>query len=393
VRIEKRLRKKNAGMLIAKFVYSGRTVPEDAVKFRQVDFALQSVVVNRFKDEDTLAAQVIIFDVESFTAEQIDFVKQWRASPIGFARPVIFIVDDKTRPKFISEGLSREANLIRRPLDDENLTSLMRQLSLRRLGPPPEAKARARLGPPPEEKAQARNDHYISFPKQANALRAGNQLLDNVFGKLLTGGRLDADEIARGSTAVIDTLGEVGLADWVDAVRAHHDLTYQHCLLVTGTLLSIGHHLKMNNADLQRLAVGGLLHDLGKADIPTEVLDKPSALTAEEQAIMRQHPVTGVERLAMIRNAPPELVAFVRDHHEYLDGSGYPNGLTAERISDPVRLLTIVDIFSALIEFRTYKPPMPANDAIRVLENMSGRLDMAILATVKPVLTKVRAHS
>lgn len=364
-------------MLIAKIVYAGWFAPEDAIKILQADISMQSIVFDRFKDEDTFGAQVAIFDVEHFTAEQYAFVKRWRASPSGFGRPIIFIVDDKTRARLISEGMSHEANLIRRPLDAENLTSLVRQLSLRR------------LGPPPQEKAKARTEHYIMFPKQAKALRAGNQLLDNVFGTALTGNRLDADEIARDSTAIIDTLGQTGVVSWVDAVRAHHDLTYQHCLLVTGTLLAVGHHLKMNKADLQRLAVGGLLHDLGKADVPTEILDKPSALTPEEQVIVRRHPVTGVERLAMIRNAPAELVAFVRDHHEYLDGSGYPNGLKAEQISDPVRLLTIVDIFAALIEFRAYRSPMTGLDAIRILDGMAGRIDMEILATVKPILSKV----
>jgi putative nucleotidyltransferase with HDIG domain len=364
-------------MLIAKLVYAGRTAPEDATRILQPVISMQSIVFDRFKDEDTFGAQVAIFDVENFTAEQYAFVKHWQASPVGFGRPVIFIVDDTTRSRIISEGMSRDANLIRRPLDADNLISLVRQLSLRR------------LGPPPQEKAKARTEHYIMFPKQAKALRAGNFLLDNVFGAVLTGGGLDAVEIARDSTAIIDTLGQTGLVSWVDAVRSHHDMTYQHCLLVTGTLLAVGHHLKMNKADLQRLAVGGLLHDLGKADVPTEILDKPSALTPEEQTIMRRHPVTGVERLALIRNAPSELVAFVRDHHEYLDGSGYPNGLTAKHISDPVRLLTIVDIFAALIENRAYRPPMPGEEAIRIIEGMTGRIDMAILAKVKPVLSKV----
>jgi len=87
------------------------------------------------------------------------------------------------------------------------------------------------------------------------------------------------------------------------------------------------------------------------------ILDKPDRLDPGEEEIMRSHPVIGYELLKNIEDITPEILDGVRHHHEYLDGSGYPDALTAPEISDLVRLLTISDIFAALIESsRTGRP-------------------------------------
>src|SRR5450759_928337 len=100
------------------------------------------------------------------------------------------------------------------------------------------------------------------------------------------------------------------------------------------------------------------LHDIGKARIPLSILDKPGRLDPGEEDIMRRHPVIGYDLLKDISGISPEILDGVRHHHEYLDGSGYPDALMAPEISDPLRLLTISDIFAALIESRPYRPAM-----------------------------------
>ena len=110
------------------------------------------------------------------------------------------------------------------------------------------------------------------------------------------------------------------------------------------------------------------LHDIGKARIPLAILDKPARLDPGEEEIMRSHPVIGYELLKGLAGITPEILDGVRHHHEYLDGSGYPDGLTAPKISDLVRLLTISDIFAALIEFAA----IPAANVAR------GRLQGAV---------------
>ena len=111
----------------------------------------------------------------------------------------------------------------------------------------------------------------------------------------------------------------------------------------------------MREDDQRRLARAALLHDVGKAFIPVAILDKPDALTQEETDEMREHPRRGYEALAAQGGFPPEMLDVVLHHHEFLDGTGYPDGLSGKQISDIVRLTTIVDIYAALVENRAYR--------------------------------------
>ncbi len=318
---------------------------------------------------------LVIVDLLNVPDDDLEKVAVWRNSSAGAQASVVFIVDDAVRPKLIKLGLNRHATLIKRPLDLARLPSLVCHL-------------KDHAGS--LEASAAAAAHYARAPEHAEALRASDRILDDIFGAPEAGAPLAVKDIASRTDVLIGSLGESGLAGWVDAVRLHHSLTYQHCLLVTGTLLAFGHHLEMGAADLQRLALGGLMHDIGKADIPLSILDKPAKLTPEELALMRTHPEAGVERLKRVKGATSEMRIFARDHHEYLDGSGYPNGLMAESISDPVRLLTIADIFAALIERRSYKPEMKPERAVQIMLGMEGKLDKQILASVLPVLQAVK---
>ncbi len=130
------------------------------------------------------------------------------------------------------------------------------------------------------------------------------------------------------------------------------------------------------------------MHDIGKARIPLSILDKPGRLDPGEEEIMRRHPVIGYEILKAQPEFGPEVLDGVRHHHEYLDGSGYPDGLTAPQISDLVRLLTISDIYAALIESRPYRPPMPAPAAYKILDGMDGKLERPLVKAFRKVALK-----
>jgi putative nucleotidyltransferase with HDIG domain len=203
---------------------------------------------------------------------------------------------------------------------------------------------------------------------------AAHDGLQSIF-SVCRGGTVDASKVTTASAAVVDEIESKGLSSWIDTVRKHHSQTYQHCLLVTGVAAAFGRHLGLATGDCSRLSFAGMLHDVGKAMIPVAILEKPGALDAQEMAIMKKHPEYGIEALKSGIDLHPEMVDIVAHHHEYLDGSGYPHGLMANEISDLVRIMTIVDVYSALIEHRSYRPAMPSQKAYDILCDMGPKLD------------------
>jgi HD-GYP domain-containing protein (c-di-GMP phosphodiesterase class II) len=123
------------------------------------------------------------------------------------------------------------------------------------------------------------------------------------------------------------------------------------------------------------MSLAAMLHDIGKARIPLAILEKPSSLTSDEMAAMSKHPEYGLEALKTSPGLSSGLRDIVIHHHEYLDGSGYPHGLRGREISDPVRIVTICDVFGALLERRAYKPPLAPARAYQILLDMGDKLD------------------
>ncbi len=184
---------------------------------------------------------------------------------------------------------------------------------------------------------------------------------------------------------IYNAITQHGLKKWLDNVRLHHTGTFQHCLLVTGFAIDFARSLGFSRGDIQRLGLMATLHDMGKARIPISILDKPGQLEVVERVIIETHPGLGCEILTDVEGVTPEILDGVRHHHEYLDGSGYPDQLIDKQISDLVRMLTISDIFSALIENRGYKPAMPREEAYDVLKSMDGKLEGALVNAFRRV--------
>ncbi|MDA9509487.1 hypothetical protein XI09_33600 [Bradyrhizobium sp. CCBAU 11386] len=218
-----------------------------------------------------------------------------------------------------------------------------------------------------------------------NAVETAATAIASMFTAVTLGQSLDVDGTREAGRQIADRITQHGLSEWLTTVRRHHEGTYQHCLLVTGVAIDFGLSLGVGRADLERLYSAAMFHDIGKAQIPLAILDKPSRLDAEERALVETHPVAGYEFLKGHEGISSEILDAVRHHHEYLDGSGYPDALCAESIGDIVRILTISDIFAALIEHRHYKPTMPRAEAYNTLCGMTGRLEKALVASFKQV--------
>ncbi|MHC5652870.1 HD-GYP domain-containing protein [Stappia sp.] len=188
------------------------------------------------------------------------------------------------------------------------------------------------------------------------------------------------------SAAINEAVLGDGLATWLNAVQSHHSQTLRHVLNVAGLAASFSNHLGLDDADRALMTEGSLLHDVGKLFIPIAVLEKPGALSDAERALITLHPQRGAEALVQSGVTDPILISAARSHHEYLDGTGYPDKLSGDAINPLVRMLTIIDIYSALTEKRSYKEAMTPRLAIAELAKMKTRLDQRLLAEFRKMI-------
>jgi putative nucleotidyltransferase with HDIG domain len=251
------------------------------------------------------------------------------------------------------------------------------------------------LGPLNQAKLLAELAEHVpdeSLPSDARgseaAASAGEIALASMFSAVASGMPVDVSGAKSAAAKIADCIEENGLSDWLTAVRRHHEGTYQHCLLVTGIAIDFGLSLGVPKSDLERLYSAAMFHDVGKATIPLAILDKTGRLAPQERAIIETHPGAGYDALKKNNSVSAEVLDAVRHHHEFLDGSGYPDGLCGESIRDIVRMLTISDIFAALIEQRSYRQPMSRPQAYEILRGMTGKLEKPLLNAFKEVALK-----
>jgi putative nucleotidyltransferase with HDIG domain len=216
-------------------------------------------------------------------------------------------------------------------------------------------------------------------------IAAAHAVIARIFERLPLGIPLGFDDVLAAETKILRAIKHSSLREWLTRVGCHHTGSYRHCLFVTGFAVAFAQHLGMREDDQRRLTRAALLHDVGKAFVPVAILDKPGKLTDDEILEIRQHPRRGYEALANQGGFPREMLDVVLHHHELLDGSGYPDALRAEEVSDIVRLTTIVDIYTALVEKRAYRMPFTHARAFALMEDMDGKLDQQLLQAFRPV--------
>lgn len=157
-----------------------------------------------------------------------------------------------------------------------------------------------------------------------------------------------------------------------NAIEANDTYTRGHCDRVRYYAMLLGQALSMTDDDLNDLEFASMLHDVGKIGIPQSILNKPGALTEEELAAIRRHPEIGAEIIADIPFLS-ECQTILKQHHERIDGKGYPDGLSGDAIHQAAKILSIVDAFDAMTGTRPYRPqPMTLEEALRELQLHRG---------------------
>lgn len=162
-------------------------------------------------------------------------------------------------------------------------------------------------------------------------------------------------------------------------IREKDSYLLEHSLNVGILLANFARFLELDEQEIEQLAYSGLLHDLGKIKIDDAILHKPGRLTVEEMEEMKKHVNYGVEFLHQMK-IDTSLIKWVSEHHERLDGLGYPAQLTADQITRQGRMLAIVDMYDALTADRCYKPGMSSQKALQILlKDSKNKLDPALL--------------
>jgi HD-GYP domain-containing protein (c-di-GMP phosphodiesterase class II) len=150
------------------------------------------------------------------------------------------------------------------------------------------------------------------------------------------------------------------------AIDAKDEYTHGHSFRVAKYSLAIGAELGIDSQQLNDLEIAGYMHDLGKIGISELILSKPGKLTTEEFALIQKHPVFTDKILQPIK-LPARIIEGASQHHERMDGSGYPGGLAGAEISRFGRIIAVADVFDALTSKRTYRDAMPVEEALRIL--------------------------
>lgn len=148
-------------------------------------------------------------------------------------------------------------------------------------------------------------------------------------------------------------------------LKTSDDYTYMHSVAVCALMVALAKQLKLNEADTREAGLAGLVHDLGKALMPLEVLNKPGALTSEEFAIMKGHPAAGHKMLVEGKGVGPIPLDVCLHHHEKVNGKGYPHGLQGEQISLFAKMGAVCDVYDAITSNRPYKAGWDPSDSVK----------------------------
>ena len=175
--------------------------------------------------------------------------------------------------------------------------------------------------------------------------------------------------------------------------------TYMHSVAVCALMVALARQLGLDEDECRLAGAAGLMHDIGKALMPLDVLNKPGKLTEEEFAVIRTHPARGHALLVEGRGATAETLDVVLHHHERFDGKGYPFGLPPAALSRLARMGAVCDVYDAITSNRPYKAGWDPAESIAKMASWNGHFDPAVFAAfvkslgIYPVGSLVRLHS
>jgi len=214
------------------------------------------------------------------------------------------------------------------------------------------------------------------LPRAEKSIARARDVLDRLARDMRAGARVDIDGVDEVVNDMVDSM--VASPDalmWIARMRQQHSDVYSHGVQVGVYLLALGRHLGFPKAQLGYLGTMGLLLDLGKTAVPRSLLEKPGRLSEQEFTLVKHHVELGLEVLASsAKSLHADVIEGIAQHHERLNGGGYPRGLEGEDIGIYGRMAGIADCFAALTSPRPYAETLPVSEAMMRLYDWSGEL-------------------
>ncbi|MBR3825008.1 MAG: HD-GYP domain-containing protein [Lachnospiraceae bacterium] len=194
----------------------------------------------------------------------------------------------------------------------------------------------------------------------------------------------EAEDFADASKSIASELLKAiddndALAVDISMLKVSDEYTFKHSVDVATMAMIVAKKMGYSEEEVYDIGVAGLLHDLGKAKVPPEILNKPGKLTEEEFEIMKKHSIHSYNILKENKGIKDSVKLAVLQHHEKINGQGYPMGLVSSQICKFAKILTVVDIYDALVTERPYKAAFTQRDAVEMLMAMTYELDMDAL--------------
>jgi len=344
-------------------VQDNKTINKTYIEFLKQYYDVRLCDIDTIAPDHFTGSELIIIQVNLNDPHAIDPLKNLMALPERSHIPALFILREFSRREIIQANTLGATDYIVYPCPDNKFLQLIDNM-INKTG----EKAWGKLSETQEE-----------------ALKVSLKVVEKTFHNASKGLEVSQEDVKDSCNLIIEATAKDGLTDWMNAIRQHHNYTYRHSMMVCGYLLSFGMLLGVTKTDLQMLAVGGMIHDIGKAKTPIEILEKSTELTFEEMDVINKHPEDGRYILEK-ENWDKVMIDIAAHHHEKLDGTGYPNGLKDTEISDPVRMAAIANTFSGLTDKRSYKPAMTAEKAIETMLEMKDHLDFPLVLSFRDVV-------
>jgi len=210
----------------------------------------------------------------------------------------------------------------------------------------------------------------------------GRAQMQKVFSEARLGRAVDAEACAPLVAEISDSvIRNPGAIVSLLRLKTQDDYSYMHSVAVCALMIALGRELGFDQEQCRTAGTAGLLHDVGKALMPLEILNKPGKLTDEEFDVMRSHPMRGWELLQEARGTSAEAMDVCLHHHERFDGGGYPHKLPNDQLNLLVRMGSICDVYDAITSDRPYKNGWDPAESIGKMASWKGQFDPAVFAT------------